>query len=143
LPTRIPAFLLRAILFPLGKPFAPPQDYLVGQLAQMLLHDNAARDRLTAGIYINEDPTDATGRIETAFKAVLQASEAGTKIHTAQKQGKLPKASPDTIIKLALSQGVINQTEADLMIQAEYARLLAISVDDFNPEELIPLSVDR
>jgi hypothetical protein len=33
---RIPAIALRTVLFPLGKPYAPPQDKLVGELAQLL-----------------------------------------------------------------------------------------------------------
>jgi len=136
LPPRIPAVLLRAALFPLGKPYAPPQDRLVGQLAHLLLTDNPARDRLTAGIYINNDPNDSTGRIETAFNAVLQAAPIEAKLRLAQKQGLLNKGIVESVLKEALSKDIITAAEAELINQAEQARLIAISVDDFAPEQL-------
>jgi len=136
LPSRIPVVLLRAVLFPLGKPYAPPQDRLVGQLAHLLLTDNPARDRLTAGIYINNDPNDSTGRIETAFNAVLQAAPIEAKLRLAQKQGLLSKGIVEIVLKEALSKDIITAAEAELINQAEQARLIAISVDDFAPEQL-------
>jgi acyl-CoA dehydrogenase len=137
LPSRTPAVILRAVLFPLGKPYAPPQDRLVGQLAQLLLHDNPARDRLTDGIYINEKPDDPTGRIEVAFKAVLQVAHIETKLRNAQKQDRLSKGALMNVLQEAVKATIITEAEADLINQAEQARLHAISVDDFTPEQLI------
>ena len=136
LPSRIPATLLRAILFPLGKPYAPPQEKLIGQLAQLLQNDSSARDRLTAGIYINEKPEDATGRIETAFKAVLLAAPIEAKLHVAQKQGRLEKGALTRVIQKAIKANIITETEADLITKAEQARRVAINVDDFASEQL-------
>ncbi|MGZ8162517.1 MAG: acyl-CoA dehydrogenase domain-containing protein, partial [Methylobacter sp.] len=100
------------------------------------LADSPVRERLTHGIYINSKADDATGRIEAAFKAVLAAAPVETKIHIAQKQKLLSKADQSTAIADALSQNIITQQEADLMAAAEQARLAAITVDDFSPEEL-------
>ncbi len=136
LPARIPAALFRAALFPLGKPYAPPRDNLIKHLAQILLTDNHARERLTAGIYVNEKPDDPTGRIETAFKAALQAAPVEAKLHAAQKQGLLPKTAVTAVVHLALQAGIISEIEAELFAKAEKARLTAISVDDFAPEQL-------
>ena len=136
LPSRIPAVFLSAARFPLGKPNTPPQDRLVGQVAQLHLKDNSARDRLTSGIYINENPDDATGRIEIAFKAVLPAAPIEAKLHAAQKQGQLSKGALTTVLEDALQAGIINQTDAELISRAEEARLNAVRVDDFTPEQL-------
>jgi acyl-CoA dehydrogenase len=136
LPARIPALLLRSILFPIGKPNAPPQDGLVGELAHLLLHENLTRDRLTSGIYVNTNSNDATGRIETAFKAVLDAADASAKIHAAQKNGKLVKGSPESVVNFAVEQNIISNEESELLRKAETARLVAISVDHFNKDEL-------
>ncbi|MGD0961009.1 MAG: acyl-CoA dehydrogenase [Methylomonas sp.] len=136
LPNRAPAFLLRSVLFPLGKPYAPPQDRLAGQLAKILLSDNPSRDHLTAGIYINLKPDDATGRIECAFKAVLQAAPLEAKLHSAQKQGVLPKGAINEIVQQALQTELITTAEAELIIQSEQARSNAIRVDDFDSEQL-------
>ena len=136
LPSRIPATLLRSAMFPLGKPYSPPQDKLVGQLAQLLLNDNPSRERLTAGIYINDNPEDATGRIEVAFKAVLMAAPTEAKLHAAQKQGNLSKGSLTSVLQEAIATGIINAAEAELISKAEDARVNAIRVDDFFPEQL-------
>ncbi|MDO9049387.1 MAG: acyl-CoA dehydrogenase [Methylobacter sp.] len=141
LPMRLPAVLLRAVLFPSGKPCAPPADHLIHQTAGLLLKNSPTRDRLTHGIYINYKPDDVTGRIEVAFQAVLAATPVEAKIHAAQKQKQLPKGVILDVLEAAISQTVISKKEAELIVTAEKARFAAISVDDFSPEQLSGVSV--
>jgi acyl-CoA dehydrogenase len=136
LPTRILAVVLRAVLFPSGKPYAPPADYLTHQAAALLLKDSPARDRLTQGIYINHNPADPTGRIEVAFQAVIAAAHVEAKIHTAQKQKQLAKGTILDVLEAAIGKSIITKKEAELIVVAEKARFAAISVDDFSPEQL-------
>jgi acyl-CoA dehydrogenase len=136
LPMRIPAYLLRAVLFPGGKPYSPPADYLVHQTAALLLKNSPARDRLTHGIYVNHKPNDVTGRIEVAFQAVLAATPVEAKIQAAQKQKQLPKGAILDVLDAALSKAIISKKEAELIVDAEKARFSVISVDDFSPEQL-------
>ena len=136
LPLRPLAWMLRCIIFPLGKPYSPPSDALIHRTATILLSESAARDRLTQGIYINNNPDDATGKIEIAFKAVLAAAPVEAKLRQAQKQKQLPKVELINVVDEALSKAIINQTEYDIFITAEHARFAAISVDDFSSEEL-------
>jgi len=44
--------LLRVLVFPLGRCLSPPSDHIGHQIATLLMQPGAARDRLTAGIYI-------------------------------------------------------------------------------------------
>lgn len=136
LPTRILAYLLRAVLFPTGKPYSPPADHLTHQTAALLLKNSPARDRLTQGIYINHKPDDATGRIEVAFQAVLAATPVEAKIHAAQKQKKLEKGAILDVLDAAINKAIISKKEAELIVTAEQARFAVISVDDFSPEQL-------
>lgn len=133
LPFRPLAWLLRGLIFPLGKPYSPPSDSLIHQTATILLSESATRDRLTHGIYINSNPDDATGRIEVAFKAVLAAAPVESKLRLAQKQQQLPKTALIHIVEQALTLGIINTTEYEVFTNAEQARFAAISVDDFSP----------
>jgi len=128
--------LLRTLIFPFGKPNAAPGDLLIHQTASILLADSPARNRLTQGIYINDNANDATGRIETAFKAVLAAAPVEAKIRSAQKQKTLAKGNPLTILPEALAKNIITEHEASLLTSADLARLTAIAVDDFSPNEL-------
>ena len=141
LPARSIAVLLRAVLFPVGKPYAPPADYLIHQTAALLLNHSPARDRLTGGIYINNKADDATGRIEVAFQAVLAAAPVEAKIHSAQKHRQLANGAILDVLDAALSKAVINKKEAELIVAAEKARFAAISVDDFSPEQLANVGV--
>ncbi len=136
LPMRLPAYLLRAVLFPGGKPYSPPADYLLHQTAALLLKNSPTRDRLTHGIYINHKPDDATGRIEVAFQAVLAAMPVEAKIQAAQKQKQLPKGAISAVLDAAVSKSIISKKEAALIVAAEKARFAVISVDDFSPDEL-------
>jgi acyl-CoA dehydrogenase len=133
LPFRPLAWALRGIIFPLGKPNAPPSDKLIHQTAVILLKDSAVRDRLTQGIYINNNPDDATGRIEVAFKAVLAAAPVEAKIRAA----KLGKGDVLKLLETALARGIISNEEAELIHIAEQARFKAISVDDFDNNEIL------
>lgn len=129
-------WFLRMVIFPLGKPCPPPGDKLIHQTAQLLLSESDVRDRLTRGIYINDRPDDPTGRIEVAFKAVLAAAPVEAKIRKAQKQKRLAKGDPALAVAEALDKAVITKEEAALVDVANQARLAAITVDDFSPEEL-------
>ena len=136
LPMRPVAILLRLITFPIGKHYGPPNDKLAHKTASLLLADTAMRDRLTDGIYINDNSDDATGRIEVAFKAVLAAAPVEAKIRVAQLHKQLSKGDQSKVIAEALAKSIITPQEAGLIAAAEQARIAAISVDDFSPEEL-------
>ena len=136
LPAKLSAGLLHVVLFPLGKPCAPPCDSLTAPLAKLLLTDNPARVRLTEGIYINNDPDDPTGRIEVAFRAVIEAAPVEAKIRAAQKQGLLPKGMPSSVMTQALALEWIDRSEFALLEKAEQAKMKAIAVDDFAPDQL-------
>jgi len=132
LPMRWLGYTLKLALFPFGQTYKAPNDQLDHQLAVLLQQDSAIRDRLTLGIYINQEPHDATGRIEVALKAVLAAAPVEAKLHAAQKSKQLAKGELSTVLEQAFKLNIINQSEVDLMIKAEEARFKAISVDHFD-----------
>lgn len=136
LPYRPVVWLLRALAFPTGKPYGPPSDVLVHQTAVVLSTDTPARERLTRGIYIDNRPDDATGRIESAFAAVLAAAAAEAKLRKARQEGLLPAGDFPGVVDDAVAKGIVTPDQARLLTQAERARQAAIAVDDFNPEDL-------
>ncbi|MGR9072591.1 MAG: acyl-CoA dehydrogenase [Gammaproteobacteria bacterium] len=136
LPLRPLVWLLRALLFPLGKPYSPPEDRLIHETAALLLKDSASRNRLTEGIYVNTDKNDVTGRIEHAFSAVLNAAPVEAKLRAAQKQKRLPKGNLKELIGEAITRKIITEDESAMIAAAEQARLEAITVDHFDPTEL-------
>src|SRR3989449_205930 len=70
-PSKTLATLLRVALFPRGMPFRPPLDSRNHECARIALEPGAARDRLTAGMYLPKGEADATGILESAFVATV------------------------------------------------------------------------
>lgn len=125
--------VLRAVIFPLGRNLRYPNDRTGHQVASLLLEPSEARDRLTAGIYINDDPQDVTGRVEYALRKVVAAAPAE---HKLKQAGMKPSAYPNGEAWLddAVEQGVITADEAVWVRDAHRATRAAIMVDDFPPQ---------
>ncbi len=132
LPFSWAAKILRGFMFPFGKPYAPPSDKLIHQVASLALAPSATRDRLTAGIYITDDPNDRTGRIEYAFNLAIKAENAEKKLKQIRKQGKLSSYTPIEQIAEATKKKLISQQEAEQLHNAWIAMREAIRVDSFD-----------
>ena len=126
------AKLLRGFMFPFGKPYSPPSDKLIHQVAQLALAPSATRDRLTDGIYITDDPSDRTGRIEHAFNQAIEAEAAEKKLKTLLKQGKLTTHSHIEHIAEAAQKELISKAEGQQLHLAWLAMRDAIRVDAFD-----------
>ena len=79
--------LLRWVVFPLGTPFRPPKDRHNHRCAKLVLEPGAARDRLTAGMYLPKGEEDATGVLEAAFTATVACEPIEKKLREAVKSG--------------------------------------------------------
>ncbi len=130
-PNRFLAFVARATIFPLGTPFRPPLDQRNHECATLVLEPGAARDRLTAGMYVPKDESDATGILEAAFLATVACEPIEKRLRAAVKGGELsPRAGLD-LPTLALEKGVISAEEFALWRRKEALRRNVIKVDDF------------
>lgn len=128
------AKLLRACMFPFGKPYAPPNDALTHKVARLALEPSATRDRLTEGIYASDDPTDLTGRIEFALKAVIETAELEKQLRTFKKQGKITGHTKAELIEDAQVKNLLNKEEAEQLLSAWQAMREAVKVDAFPAE---------
>ena len=131
-PNRAVAFIACVFAFPFGARARPPHDTLGHKAAALLLEPSGARERLTAGIFVSNDPDSALGRIEDALPKVIAAEPIERKLeHLADVQVSLTR---DGLIESALAQELITREEAELAERAHTARRAAIAVDDFAPE---------
>ncbi|MBE9139969.1 acyl-CoA dehydrogenase, partial [Nodosilinea sp. LEGE 07088] len=108
-----------------------PTDELGHEVAARLQTPGAARDRLTAGIYLPTDSEQSLGRLERAFDLLHTAQPVLQKIKQASRAGQLPQGRPETLLDLAAEQGVLSEAETTLVRAAELARNDAIQVDAF------------
>ena len=133
-PGRTVAWVMRVLAFPLGRRFAPPDDELGREVAQLILSPGEPRDRLTAGIFLSSDDKDRIGLIDNTLQRVVENEVLEAKLHAAIQDGRLEPASEDEMIEQALTRKLITDDEAAHYRETIAARREVIRVDDFPPD---------
>jgi acyl-CoA dehydrogenase len=133
-PSRAVAWLLRRILFPLGRPYVMPSDRLGHEVAKLLIEPGASRDRLTAGMYVTPDESDIIGKLEAALQAAVAAEPVERKLREAQRAGQIAGETTDVLAKAASAAGLLTADERAVLARAARLRDEVIRVDDFPPD---------
>jgi acyl-CoA dehydrogenase len=102
-------------------------------VADLLLLPSAARDRLTAGMYLPRDEAEAVGRVEAAMRLAIEAEGVEAKIRAAIKDGQITVRDTGEQIDRALALGIVAPGEAELLARLKAIRRAVIMVDDFPP----------
>lgn len=135
-PNRFFALLMRALIFPLGQCRRPPSDELGHQVASLLMKPGAARDRLTAGMFVPTNEADAMGALEASLASTLVCEPLQAELEKARKEGKLKSRDEMQLVAEARDKGLITPEQVT-QLQRDYAlRRQVIMVDDFAPEVL-------
>ena len=133
-PYRVVSWLLRRVIFPIGRPYVVPSDKLGQRVARLLIAPSATRDRLTAGMYLPKDPSDPFAILERALAAAIAAEAIETRIRAAQREGKVSGATASALADAALAAKIIDDAERETLREAEALRNEVIRVDDFPPD---------
>jgi acyl-CoA dehydrogenase len=128
---RLIAWILRRLIFPKGLTLTTPSDAMGRAVAKILIEPGAARDRLTAGVYVPDDENDVIGGLHAAFLAAIEAEVIEAKIRAAEKSGVLLVRHPAELLVAALEKGVISPSEAERLRRAQTLKRRVIMVDDF------------
>jgi len=134
LPNRFLGWLLGGIAFPAGRRYHVPSDALGHEVAKLLLEPSAARDRLTAGLFVSKDPTDVTGRLEDALPKVIAAEPLERKLYKLVDERPTLHGDHEGQVREALARRLITEPEAGILRAAHIARRAVITVDDFPPD---------
>ncbi|WMC12012.1 acyl-CoA dehydrogenase [Oceanimonas pelagia] len=136
-PNRPVAWTLKALIFPLGNRYRMPADRHVHAICKHLMTPGGVRERLSALCYLPPAEEPGLGELEAAFLAMVGVMEVEKKIHEAQKTGRLPRklAQPE-LWQQARQAGIISETEAHRLGEADELRRRAIAVDSFAPGAL-------
>ena len=130
LPHRPLGRLLRFVVFPLGLPYAPPNDANDRRVARVLLRPGPTRDRLTHGVYIGS-PEEPLGRVEHALLETVAAEHAARKLRRAVRAGQLRSTTVSDQLAEGRNRGLLTEDDVALLERAAAARREAIMVDDF------------
>jgi acyl-CoA dehydrogenase len=123
--------LLNFLVFPLTKPYRGPDDRLGHEAARLLLSPTGARARLSRGVFVSNNPNDATGRIDHALDYVLKTDKLEKRLRANMKNGVLSSSPPD-LYEEAKQKNVITDEEYALLKEAQSAIRNAIKVDEFS-----------
>jgi acyl-CoA dehydrogenase len=134
-PSRVAAWCLRRIIFPIGRPYVVPSDRLGHEVAKLLIEPSATRDRLTAGAYVPRSESDVIGKLEAAMHAVIAAEPIERKLREAQKAGRIAGEGAEALARAGLEAGVISAGEHAQLVRAAGLRDEVVRVDDF-PQDL-------
>ncbi len=135
-PVRPVGWLLRVLVFPLGRREVPPSDRLGRRVAALITAPGEARERLMEWVYLTPTPNNTIGRMNALLPEVIAAEPVERKFAKAQKAGQF--SSHDYLGQLdeAVQAGVIDSAEAALLKRVREGVFEFISVDDFDPSEL-------
>jgi acyl-CoA dehydrogenase len=135
-PLRLLAFLLRILIFPLGKHFSKPKDFIAHKIAQLLIAPTATRDRLSDGAYLSPGNGNLMADMQDALIKTIASEPIEKAVKAAKKDGLIEGYTALEQAQSALQNKIISEQDFDIFMQAEQARKKVISVDDFSNEEL-------
>ena len=130
LPGKFLRHVLHLVVYPLGKPEIPRKDTLHDEISASLLDDLSVRDALTGDIFVPTDHDESLAWLEDALQQVINSAPLESLVKRAKRLGNIKKFD----LELAVSCGVIDEHEADIIRNAQLARLKVFAVDDFSPE---------
>jgi acyl-CoA dehydrogenase len=136
-PIRPAAWLMWLLVFPWGRRAQEPSDRLGRRAAALLMSPCDARDRLADGIFLTPCENNPAGRINASLAKVILAEPVERKFLKALKNSDIEALEFKDQLEEGLREGWITAEEK---IQLEELRELtwdAISVDDFDPSELV------
>ncbi len=114
---------------------AAPTDAMSHAAALTIQSHNAQFLRLAENCFLPKEGSPGLGRLLRAFRLVTEAEPILAKIHSAQKDDRLPRGSAEELAAEAAHKGIITREEANQVSAALAARLDAIEVDAFKPEQ--------
>jgi acyl-CoA dehydrogenase len=136
-PNRPLAALMRLLIFPRGLTYFPPSDRLGRDIADLIMHPTAARERLSRDIYKTQESHNPAGLLQEALILSTMAESLEKRIRVdGIKTGRIGALDLPGQISEALHTGILSEAEAAVLrdYDAKVSKLLA--VDDFAPQEL-------
>jgi acyl-CoA dehydrogenase len=136
-PMRPVAWLMRALVFPIGRWNSPPSDRMGHKVAALLLSPSETRGRLTEGVYKTDEPGNPIGIINATLASVIRAEPIERKLLKAIRSGKIAAQDRQQQLDEAIKIKLINKADRELIDKTRAAVAEIIAVDEFDSEELV------
>jgi len=136
-PIKPVGWALWLLVFPLGRRAHAPGDRLGRRVASLLMTPSDTRDRLGEGTFLTPCPNNPAGRINAGLPKAVAAEPVERKFLKAVKSGEIVAHGFEAQLQEAQLKGVLNASEVALLQELQAITLDAITVDDFDPSELV------
>ena len=140
---------LRVMVFPAGVRERRPDDELGQRVALSIVQPGPVRDRITRGVYVDDDPADAIGRIQNAVRIARATAPIRERINEAIRNAEPEETREiemllghqrEEILDWAQERNLIDDSERWEVSKAMAALYDAIRVDAFSAESIQALS---
>ena len=136
-PNRPLAMFMRLCIFPRGLAYSPPSDRLGHAIGELIMNPTATRERLSTHIYKTPAANNPLGLLQQALVLAATAEPLEKRIRVdGVKTGLVTALDLPHQIDQALTLGIINTSEAQMLRDYDEQVLSIINVDDFAPHEL-------
>jgi acyl-CoA dehydrogenase len=135
-PNRAVAFVLRLLVFPVGRDYYMPSDRLEHKIASLIINRTDTRARLTEGLYDVVEPRNPLGLLNDAMRLADIADPLEKRVRRAAKDGQIAERDFPLMIDDALAAGVLTESEARELHEFDARVMALMAVDDFDPQEL-------
>lgn len=136
LPNRWVSAMLRMLIFPRGRTYSAPADSLSRRVVELMITPSQTRDRLCAGIFRSSQRGSMLGQLHDVMELSIEITPLEKKIRRGIKEGVVTAAHPLEQIDQAEAAGLISDSEAARLREADARIMQIIKVDDFTSEEL-------
>ncbi|WP_166256629.1 acyl-CoA dehydrogenase [Marinobacter salicampi] len=144
---RIP---MKMLVFPLGSGrLKAPDDRLGAKVANLIVKDEPIRQRISRGVYFNESPDDAVGRVLNAYRLANETNDARQRLQDAirkrdpEELGRIDMLmghERKQLVDWAVEQDIVKESESEHLLEAMTALYDVIRVDAFDAEGIKELS---
>ena len=132
----IPGWMMRPVIFPLGRRARKPADALNAKVSQIMMRPGPQRDRLAGPIYQPRQLEHPMGVLNMALEKTIEHEALELKMLKAYKKGQLTHPHPRGRIGEALDAEIITQEEHAALIELFDLVFEVAAVDDFASEDL-------
>lgn len=129
-------WLLRVLIFPLGRCNKYPSDRLGKKIVKLFTQPSELRARMAKDIFLNKEGYAPFGRIEETFNMVIEAHDLENKLIQAKNEKKIDGITLEEKISEAIAQGIFSEAEAEHYRKLHQAKMDIIHVDDFDTKDL-------
>ncbi len=129
--------LLNLLIFPLGARAVPSSDHAGQKIVRQIIEPSALRDNLTRFLFRSNDVSHPVGLLEVTLKKVVDLAEVEKKLERAVKKGIIHRFHGNDWFEEAIEKNVITSEEAKQLRELEQLVNDVISVDHFDPKEIV------